>query len=142
MPHHAAVAPQAPSSDPADAVPPSLRSERRLPRHTYGAIDLGTNNCRLLVARPTEDGFTVIDAFSRVVRLGEGMATSGKLSEAAMDRAVGALAVCAEKLKRRRVGLARSVATEACRRAVNGRHFVERVREETGICLDIISPEE
>src|SRR5436190_21921579 len=111
-------------------------------RHTYGAIDLGTNNCRLLIARPTDEGFTVIDAFSRVVRMGEGMATSGKLSEAAMDRAVSALSVCAEKLRRRRVSLARSVATEACRRAVNGRHFVARVRRETGICLEIIAPEE
>jgi exopolyphosphatase/guanosine-5'-triphosphate,3'-diphosphate pyrophosphatase len=117
--------------------------QRREPqRHTYAAIDLGTNNCRLLIARPTEDGFTVIDAFSRVVRLGENMATSGKLSEGAMDRAVAALGVCAEKLRRRRVSLARSVATEACRRAVNGRHYVERVRRETGICLEIIAPEE
>ena len=117
--------------------------QRREPhRHTYGAIDLGTNNCRLLVARPTDDGFTVIDAFSRVVRLGEGMATSGKLAEGAMDRAVAALSVCAEKLRRRHVSLARSVATEACRRAVNGRHFVERVKHETGIALEIISPEE
>jgi len=138
MPHEAASAPQAPAPEPAT----STFTRRRTPRHTYGAIDLGTNNCRLLVARPTEDGFTVVDAFSRVVRLGEGMATSGKISETAMDRAVGALSVCAEKLKRRHVSLARSVATEACRRAVNGRHFVERVRRETGICLEIISPEE
>jgi len=142
MPQPAVTAPLAPAPDPAQAVPQSPSSRRRIPRHTYGAIDLGTNNCRLLVARPTEEGFTVVDAFSRVVRLGEGMATSGKLSEAAMDRAVSALAICADKLRRRRVNLARSVATEACRRAVNGRHFVERVRRETGICLEIIAPEE
>ncbi len=145
MPQQAALAPQAPESDPAETAPaglPALPFRRRPPRHTYGAIDLGTNNCRLLVARPCEDGFTVVDAFSRVVRLGEGMGTSGKLSEASMDRAVAALSVCAEKMKRRRVNLARSVATEACRRAVNGRHFVERVRQETGICLEIIAPEE
>ena len=142
MPQQAAMAPQAPVPEPAEADLESLPSRIRIPRHSYGAIDLGTNNCRLLVARPGETGFTVIDAFSRVVRLGEGMATSGKISEAAQDRAVAALAVCAEKLKRRRVGLARSVATEACRRAVNGRQFVERVRRETGICLEIIAPEE
>jgi len=141
MPQQAALAPQAPVAEP-DAVLPSLPTRRRQLRHTYGAIDLGTNNCRLLVARPCENGFTVVDAFSRVVRLGEGMATSGKISEAAQDRAVAALAVCAEKMRRRRVSLARSVATEACRRAVNGRQFVERVKRETGICLDIISPEE
>ncbi len=140
MPQQAFMAPPAPASDPAVAEQDTFR--RRPPRHTYGAIDLGTNNCRLLVARPSDSGFTVVDAFSRVVRLGEGMATSGKLSEGAMDRAVAALSICAEKLRRRRVGLARSVATEACRRAVNGRQFVERVRRETGICIDIISPEE
>ncbi|MGJ8536668.1 MAG: Ppx/GppA phosphatase family protein [Parasphingopyxis sp.] len=111
-------------------------------RRSYGAIDLGTNNCRLLVARPAADGFTVIDAFSRIVRLGEGLSKTGRLSDAAIDRAVSALAICGDKLRRRHVSLARSVATEACRRAANGRHFVRRVREETGIALDIISPEE
>ena len=111
-------------------------------RHTYGAIDLGTNNCRLLIARPSEGGFTVIDAFSRIVRLGEGLSRSGELSQDAMDRAVTALGVCAEKLRRRNVSLSRSVATEACRRAANGREFAERVRSETGIALDIIEPHE
>src|SRR5437773_55351 len=109
-------------------------SRRRGPhRHTYGAIDLGTNNCRLLVARPSDGGITVIDAFSRIVRLGEGLSRTGELSQEAMDRAVGALAICAEKLKRRNVSLSRSVATEACRRARNGREFAERVHCETGI---------
>jgi exopolyphosphatase/guanosine-5'-triphosphate,3'-diphosphate pyrophosphatase len=111
-------------------------------REAYAAIDLGTNNCRLLIARPSGENFTVIDAFSRVVRLGEGLATSGVLSQAAMDRALGALQVCAEKLKRRNVRLARSVATEACRRARNGGEFIARVREETGILLDVISAQE
>src|SRR3954467_3870930 len=111
-------------------------------RHTYGAIDLGTNNCRLLVARPNEGGFTVIDAFSRIVRLGEGLSHTGELSQEAMDRAVGALGVCAEKLRRRNVSLSRSVATEACRRADNGAEFVDRVRLETGIVLDVIEPAE
>ncbi len=95
--------------------------KREQHRHTYGAIDLGTNNCRLLIARPNQGGFTVIDAFSRIVRLGEGLARSGELSGEAMDRAVGALSVCADKLRRRNVSLSRSVATEACRRATNGR---------------------
>lgn len=111
-------------------------------RHTYGAIDLGTNNCRLLIARPNEGGFTVIDAFSRIVRLGEGLSRTGELSQEAMDRAVTALGVCAEKLRRRNVSLSRSVATEACRRAKNGREFAERVYNETGIALDIIEPHE
>ena len=87
-----------------------------LPHHrqAYAAIDLGTNNCRLLIARPSGDHFVVIDAFSRVVRLGEGLAQSGRLSDAAMDRALAALHVCAEKLKKRNVHLARSVATAPC----------------------------
>ena len=118
-------------------------SRRREPhRHTYGAIDLGTNNCRLLIARPNEGGFTVIDAFSRIVRLGEGLSQSGELSQDAMERAVGALGVCSDKLRRRNVSLSRSVATEACRRAKNGREFADRVRTETGIVLDIIEPGE
>jgi exopolyphosphatase/guanosine-5'-triphosphate,3'-diphosphate pyrophosphatase len=111
-------------------------------RQAYAAIDLGTNNCRLLIARPASENFVVIDAFSRVVRLGEGLAQTGRLSDAAMDRAVGALKICADKLRRRNVHLARSVATEACRRASNGEEFIERVRHETGIMLDIISAEE
>ncbi|HSQ94862.1 MAG TPA: Ppx/GppA phosphatase family protein [Croceibacterium sp.] len=112
------------------------------PRQAYAAIDLGTNNCRLLIARPASANFVVIDAFSRVVRLGEGLAQTGRLSDEAMDRAVGALKVCADKLRRRNVHLARSVATEACRRATNGEEFIERVRRETGIMLDIISAQE
>ena len=111
-------------------------------RQAYAAIDLGTNNCRLLIARPSGENFTVIDAFSRVVRLGEGLATSGVLSQEAMDRALGALHICADKLRRRNVHLARSVATEACRRASNGAEFIARVREETGILLDVISAQE
>jgi len=111
-------------------------------RRTYAAIDLGTNNCRLLIARPTDNGFTVIDAFSRIVRLGEGLSQTGRLSDAAMDRAVNALGICSDKLRRRNVSLVRSVATEACRRAANGAAFAERVREQTGIALDIIEPAE
>ena len=117
-------------------------ARRRDHRHTYGALDLGTNNCRLLIARPNDSGFTVIDAFSRIVRLGEGLSRSNALSQDAMDRAVDALSICSDKLRRRNVSLSRSVATEACRRAANGREFVDRVRDETGIVLDIIEPHE
>lgn len=117
--------------------------ERRFPfRAHYAAIDLGTNNCRLLIARPAGQGFTVIDAFSRIVRLGEGVTATGRLSEAAIDRAVSALSICAAKLRRRNVALARSVATEACRRADNGDAFLARVYDETGIKLDVISARE
>ncbi|MGN6622289.1 MAG: Ppx/GppA phosphatase family protein [Sphingomonas sp.] len=108
----------------------------------YAALDLGTNNCRLLIARPQGNGFTVIDAFSRIVRLGEGMATSGRISDAAIERTLAALTVCASKLRRRNVTLSRAVATEACRRASNGADFIARAQAETGIVLDIISAEE
>ncbi len=130
--------------EPALSGPPRRRDPHphRQRHHTYGALDLGTNNCRLLIARPTNGGFTVIDAFSRIVRLGDGLSQSGRLSDEAMDRAVGALSVCADKLRRRNVSLSRSVATEACRRAANGRKFLARVRDETGIALEIIEPAE
>lgn len=110
-------------------------------REVYAAIDLGTNNCRLLVARRTREGFRVVDAFSRVVRLGEGVRTHGHMSEEAMDRAVEALEACAEKMTRRGVTRSWSIATEACRLADNGEAFRARVRERTGLDLDIISTE-
>ncbi|HEX7005825.1 MAG TPA: Ppx/GppA phosphatase family protein [Alphaproteobacteria bacterium] len=108
----------------------------------YAALDLGTNNCRLLIARPAADGFRVVDAFSRIVRLGEGLGASGALSEAAIERTIDALRVCARKLAVRGVTHARSVATEACRRASNCAAFLERTRRETGIALEIISTHE
>jgi exopolyphosphatase/guanosine-5'-triphosphate,3'-diphosphate pyrophosphatase len=125
---------------PAGGKPPIPRRGHH--RDIYGALDLGTNNCRLLIARPSEGGFTVLDAFSRIVRLGHGMSVRGVLSQESMDRSVEALSVCADKLRRRHVTLARSVATEACRRAANGREFIARVKRETGIALEIISPRE
>jgi len=114
----------------------------RKPVATYGAIDLGTNNCRLLVAKPTPRGFRVVDAFSRVVRLGEGVAQTGLLSDDAMDRTVEALKVCADKLERRKVRLTRNVATEACRVADNVDMFLDRIKHETNIDMDVISAAE
>jgi exopolyphosphatase / guanosine-5'-triphosphate,3'-diphosphate pyrophosphatase len=108
----------------------------------YAALDLGTNNCRLLVARGAPEGFRVIDAFSRIVRLGEGLAASGVLSEPAMARTIDALKVCADKVTQRRVTRARYVATEACRRATNCAAFIDRVQAETGIAIEIISTQE
>ncbi|MEX0341240.1 MAG: Ppx/GppA phosphatase family protein [Erythrobacter sp.] len=136
----------APRRDGAFPARPNGKAPQKTPypprRQAYAALDLGTNNCRLLIARPSGENFTVIDAFSRVVRLGEGLAARGRLSDEAMERTLAALHVCAEKLRRRNVRLARSVATEACRRASNGEAFIERVRRETGIMLDIISAQE
>jgi len=108
----------------------------------YAALDLGTNNCRLLVARPAGPGFRVVDAFSRIVRLGEGLAASGALSEEAMSRAIDALKVCADKIAARRIAAGRYVATEACRQAANCQAFLARVREEIGIEIEIISSTE
>src|SRR5207237_4904058 len=114
----------------------------RQPQINYAALDLGTNNCRLLIARPARGGFRVVDAFSRIVRLGEGLANSGELSEAAMARTIEALKVCAGKIGQRRVTAGRYVATEACRRADNCAAFLDRVRDEIGIELEIISTAE
>ncbi|MGE5478197.1 MAG: Ppx/GppA phosphatase family protein [Bacteroidales bacterium] len=108
----------------------------------YAALDLGTNNCRMLVARPQARSFRVIDAFSRITRLGEGVAATGRLSEDAMARTVAALKACADKMARNRVTRARLVATEACRRAANHAEFAARVAGETGLDLDIISAHE
>ena len=110
----------------------------------YAALDLGTNNCRLLIARPSRDGFRVIDSFSRIVRLGEGLSRSGRLADDAMERAHAALQVCAERVARKGVPAARirAVATQACRGAANGSEFVERVRRDTGLQLRIIDPSE
>src|SRR6187401_3017747 len=128
------------------------RSPYRHPRHagaggqdvsgpTYAALDLGTNNCRLLVARATRDSFRVIDAFSRIIRLGEGITNSGVLGEAAILRAVDALRVCRAKMRNRGVTRARLIATEACRSAGNGLDFLERIRNEVGIELEIVDRE-
>jgi exopolyphosphatase/guanosine-5'-triphosphate,3'-diphosphate pyrophosphatase len=108
------------------------------PATTYAALDLGTNNCRLLIARPTADGFRVIDAFSRIIRLGEGIAASHRISEAAIARAVEALLVCRDKMRTRGVMRARLIATEACRAAENGETFRARVAREAGLELEII----
>jgi exopolyphosphatase/guanosine-5'-triphosphate,3'-diphosphate pyrophosphatase len=109
--------------------------------HCYAALDLGTNNCRLLVARPTHDAFRVVDSFSRIVRLGEGMSMSGRLSDMAMNRAIGALRVCAGKLRHHGNVRSRLIATEACRAAANGADFLARVRTATGLALEIIDRE-
>ncbi|MCK5496941.1 MAG: hypothetical protein KAI80_11050, partial [Hyphomicrobiaceae bacterium] len=132
--------PRQSSAQPRDviAVPPSQDARD----HIYGALDLGTNNCRLLVAPAADGGFRVIDAFSRIVRLGEGLGGSGRLSEAAMVRTLEALEICATKMRRRGVTRLRAVATEACRRAANCDAFLQRVARETGIEIEIISNNE
>lgn len=107
----------------------------------YGALDLGTNNCRLLLAKPTQGGFAIVDAFSRIVRLGEGLGASGRLKPEAMDRTIEALRVCANKLRWHGVKRRRLIATEACRLAENGEAFIARVAQETGLELEIINRE-
>ena len=109
---------------------------------TFAAIDLGTNNCRLLVGTPAPGGFRVVDSFSRVVRLGEGLHETGLLNPFAMDRAIAALHGCAARLTRRPVRALHAVATEACRRAVNGAEFLRRVERETGLPVAVITPRE
>ncbi|MEP1441954.1 MAG: Ppx/GppA phosphatase family protein [Hyphomicrobiales bacterium] len=129
---------QTPSTKPR---PQHDRSTNFRDRPAYAALDLGTNNCRLLVAVPNGSAFRVVDAFSRIVRLGEGIAHTGRLSDEAMDRAVDALKVCASKLNNRNIKRFRLIATEACRVAENGETFIKRVREEAGLELEIVDRE-
>ena len=106
----------------------------------YGALDLGTNSCRMLIARPDGNQFQVVDSFSKSVQLGSGLEKSGKLSRGSINRTIQALRVCQQKLKRNNVKRMRLVATEACRRATNGADFMARIKRETGLTLDIIEP--
>ena len=122
------------------SVPAQLERDARTDA-VYGALDLGTNNCRLLLARPSRRGFRVVDAFSRIIRLGEGVSQSGRLSEAAMSRTFDALKVCASKLGRAKVRRSRLVATEACRIAANGEEFLARVRDKLGLEIEILTRE-
>jgi len=120
-----------------------VRTDERI----FAALDLGTNNCRLLIAsldpgNERTSGIRVFDSFSRIVRLGEGVSATGKLSQDAMDRTLDALKACQKKLGKYRVTHARFVATEACRRAANGQQFIDRVRDQTGLDIDIITSEE
>ncbi|WP_397544524.1 Ppx/GppA phosphatase family protein [Roseovarius salis] len=108
----------------------------------YAALDLGTNSCRMLIARPQGSQFVVVDSFSKSVQLGAGLERSGRLSRAAIHRTIQALRVCQQKMKRHRVRRMRLVATEACRRATNGPEFMDRVRRETGLTLEVIKPQQ
>ncbi|PNG27114.1 Ppx/GppA phosphatase family protein [Methylocella silvestris] len=142
-----------PAFRPEDRQPPLEDSERepcstRRERngHVYAALDLGTNNCRLLIARPApadhgEPGFRVIDSFSRIVRLGEGLSISGRLSSDAIERTIDALDICRQKMLARGVTRARLIATEACRAAQNGADFLRRARLATGLELEIVDRE-
>jgi exopolyphosphatase/guanosine-5'-triphosphate,3'-diphosphate pyrophosphatase len=107
----------------------------------YAALDLGTNNCRLLIACPTEGGFRVVDSFSRIIRLGEGISATGYISEAAIGRAIAALSICRDKIRSRNAKRLRLIATEACRAATNAEAFRDRVAAETGIRLEVIDRE-
>ena len=114
--------------------PPARRPRGPL----YAALDLGTNNCRLLIARPHEQSFRVLDGFTRIVRLGEGLSTTGRLSDAAMERTMEALRQCRNKLREHEPARMRLIATEACRSASNGLEFIARVETELGLKLEIV----
>lgn len=108
----------------------------------YAALDLGTNSCRMLIAQPKGSGFHVVDSFSKSVQLGAGLERTGRLSRGSMARTIQALRICQQKLRRNKVKRMRLVATEACRRAVNGNEFMRRIKRETGLTLEIITPKQ
>ena len=134
-PYGSSDSPAAAPAEGNEAKPESVR-----PGHIYAALDLGTNNCRLLIAKPEAGSFRVLDSFSRTVRLGEGLSQTGELSEAAITRAIDAIRICALKMRKRGVTSARAIATQACRMAKNGDAFIKRVAKETGLHFDIIPP--
>ncbi len=120
---------------------PSGSAAAAMESGVYAALDLGTNNCRLLIACPSGDGFRVVDSFSRIIRLGEGISATGSISEAAIDRAIAALSICSDKIRYRKARRLRLIATEACRAAANADQFRQRVATETGIRLEVIDRE-
>ena len=127
----------------ADKKAPGTREKRGAQRNgktapLFAAVDLGTNNCRLLVAEPRGKTFRVVDSHSQIARLGEGLHETGRLSDAAIERAIDALRNIRKKLKQHGVGRVRCIATEACRKAANGAEFIRRVHEETGLTLSLI----
>nr|WP_295884963.1 Ppx/GppA phosphatase family protein [uncultured Devosia sp.] len=122
----------------ADRRTPAAPNPRKHRGPIYAALDLGTNNCRLLIARPHDHGFRVLDGFTRIVRLGEGVSVTGRLSDAAMERTMEALRQCRNKLREHQPTRMRLIATEACRAAENGPAFLARVKEELGLELEIV----
>lgn len=128
----------APGPSPEQRTPPAPHPHRKHRGPVYAALDLGTNNCRLLIARPHDHGFRVLDGFTRIVRLGEGVSTSGRLGEAAMERTMEALRQCRNKLREHQPARMRLIATEACRAAENGPAFLARVSSEIGLDLEIV----
>jgi exopolyphosphatase / guanosine-5'-triphosphate,3'-diphosphate pyrophosphatase len=131
---------QRPVAAEAACAPGTQRAQARV-SSVYAALDLGTNNCRLLIACPTSDGFRVVDSFSRIIRLGEGVSATGCISEAAIERAIAALAICRDKIESKKARRLRLIATEACRAASNAECFRDRVAAETGIRLEVIDRE-
>lgn len=124
----------------------NAKKNRRKRKHPsgplYAAVDLGTNNCRLLVAKPQGERFRVVDSYSQIARLGEGLHLTGRLSDASMERAIEALTAIRRKLKSKSVGQVRCIATEACRRAENGTEFIKRIQGRTGLSFKIITAKE
>ncbi len=132
-------APRAPG-----APQPSGSGRRRPPgeQSCYAALDLGTNNCRLLVATPSPRGFRVVEAYSADRAAGRGSFPDGTALRRSHDRSMAALKVCAEKIRRAQGGAGQGRGHQACRGATNGPDFVRRVAEETGLRLQIITPKE
>jgi exopolyphosphatase/guanosine-5'-triphosphate,3'-diphosphate pyrophosphatase len=132
---------QAPRGGPQGLFAPGAVQAPAAATGVYAALDLGTNNCRLLIACPTGDGFRVVDSFSRIIRLGEGISATGSISEPAIERAIAALSICRDKIQSKKAKRLRLIATEACRAASNADGFRDRVAAETGIRLEVIDRE-
>ncbi len=111
-------------------------------RERLAAIDVGSNSIRLLVAEyGPHSGLTVIDEVKEQPRLAAGVAQTGRLDPAAMERAIGTLRLMHEVCERRGVARIAAVATAAVREATNGEEFIRRVKAEIGLDLRIIDAE-
>lgn len=109
----------------------------------YAAIDLGTNSCRLVIATPTKNAFKVVETFSRITRLGEGIIKENKLGNDAVKRTIRALKICSGVVSEYApIYKQRFVATAACRRATNCKEFIAEVKRQTGLALEVISSQE
>jgi exopolyphosphatase/guanosine-5'-triphosphate,3'-diphosphate pyrophosphatase len=104
------------------------------------AIDVGSNSLHLIIADVTRDGqIEVVDRVKEMVRLGRRSFSTGHLTDDAMEMAVRTLANFRRLADLRQVGKMRAVATSAVREARNRVGFIERIRRETGIEVEIIS---
>ena len=118
-------------------------SEPRQHRRRFAGIDIGTLTCRLLIADLAPGHpLTELRSERRILRLGEGVDQTKRLSPVAMDRVIACLQEWRNVIDGYQVEQSSVVATSAVRDAVNRDEFLERVKREAGFDVEVISGEE